>query len=83
MEDGDNDTYFLFVEQKTLCQVNSFSRVLFLWFCVHYVFHRSDCDTLSDLCSLVQEFVFGLPCAGKRSATYLSIATDIQQIALR
>lgn len=82
VEDG-NGTYFLFMEQMTVCEVNSFTKALFLWFCTHYVFHLNYCPALSDLCTFIQEFVFGLPCAGKRSATYLSIATDIQQITVR
>lgn len=82
VEDG-NNTYFLFVEQMALCETSSFCKALFLWFSIHYVFHLSYCSSLSDLCMFIQEFVFGLPCAGKRSASYLTIVTDIQRNTIR
>ena len=83
MEESGDETYFIFVEQITICEVRSFTKALFLWFCVHYVFHLNYCETLNDLCTFIQEFIFGLPCAGKKSATYLAIATDIQQKTVR
>lgn len=82
VEDG-NNTYFIFVEQAVLCEVPSFCKALFLWFCVHYVFHLSYCSQLNDVCMFFQEFVFGLPCSGKRSSSYLTIATDIQRNTIR
>ena len=69
------------MEQITLCETATFTKTLFLWFCIHYVFHLSYSTPLNDLCIFVQEFVFGLPSSGKRSASHLTIATDIQQIA--
>lgn len=82
IEDG-GSTYFLFVEQTTICESSTFTRALFLWFCIHYVFHLSYSTLLTDLCTFFQEFVFGLPSAGKRSASYLTVATDIQQHTVR
>ena len=34
-----NIVYFMFVEQKTLCSVSSFTKCLVLWFAIHYIFH--------------------------------------------
>ena len=34
-EDG-NSMYFIFVEQKVLCSVNSFVKSLFIWFSLFY-----------------------------------------------
>lgn len=83
VEDG-NNTYYIFVEQMVLCELSSFSKALFIWFSVHYVFHLSYCSPLNDLCMFLQEFVFGLPSAGgKRSASYLTIVTDIQRKTIR
>lgn len=78
-----SSSYFLFVEQITLCETFSFTKALFLWFSTHYVFHLSYSPVLNDLCTFFQEFIFGLPSIGKRSASYLSTATDIQQITVR
>ena len=80
-EDG-GSTYVLFVEQTTICGSPAFTKTLFLWFCVHYVFHLSYSAPLTEVCEFFQEFVFGLPLTGKRSASYLSTATDIQQLTI-
>ena len=50
VDNGDNP-YFLFVEQKTV--VSSFTKALFLWFSVHYVFHLSYSKPLTDLCTFI------------------------------
>ena len=68
-----------FVEQATLCQVTSFFEALYVWFSAHYIFHLSYCESLVDMCTFIQ----GLPAAGKKSATYLTTATDIQQLTIR
>ena len=78
-----SSTYFVFVEQTTLCECSTFTDALFLWFCTYYVFHLSYYTVLADVCAFFQEFIFGLPLTGKRSASYLSTATDIQQLTLR
>ena len=36
-EDGAS-TFFIFVEQSTL---STLSEALYIWFCTHYIFHRS------------------------------------------
>ena len=82
VEDGDS-SFYIFVEQMTLCETSTFTKALFLWFCVHYVFHLSYSTSLSDLCTFFQEFVFGLPAKGKRCTSYITTATDIQQFTVR
>lgn len=81
--EGGTRSYFLFVEQITLCETATFTKALFLWFSIHYVFHLSYSSLLGDVCTFIQEFIFGLPSTGKRSASYLSVATDIQQMTVR
>lgn len=83
VENDGKETFFIFIEKLTICEVNSFTRALFLWFCTYYVFHLNYCEVHSDFCIFMQEFVFGLPCPGKRTATYLTVATDIQQMTVR
>ena len=82
VEDG-NSTYYWFAEQRVLCEAPSFMKLLFLWFSVYYVFHLCYCPPLKDLCTFIQEFVFGLPCSDKRSTSYLTIVTDIQRNTVR
>lgn len=77
--EDESKCYFLFVEQMVLCEVATFSKALFLWFSVLYVFHLSYCVKLNEVCMFIQEFVFGLPCSAKRSASYLSVVMDIQR----
>ena len=83
VNDNESETYFLFVEQITVYEVETFSRALFTWFCIHYVYHLDYCASVLDFCTFFQEFIFGLPCGVKRSATYLAIATNIQRITVR
>ena len=82
MEDGDS-SYYIFVEQMTLCEIPTFTKALFLWFSVHYVFHLSYLPLLNDFCTFFQEFVFGLPAKGKHCTSYLTTVTDIQQLTIR
>ena len=80
-DDGDS-MYFVFIERTILCSVNSFTRALFLWFTLYYVFNLEYERNTRDICLFFQEFIFGLPdnfC--KKSATYLSVSTDIQRYA--
>ena len=37
VEDGDS-SFYIFVEQMTLCETSTFTKALFLWFCVHSYF---------------------------------------------
>ena len=64
------------------CNVNSFSKALFTWFSLFYVFNLEYNKNAKDICLFFQEFVFGLPDSGKKSSTYLSVTTDIQGFAL-
>ena len=62
-EDG-NLMYFIFVEQKVLCSVNSFVKSLFIWFSLFYIFNLEYGKNTKDVCLFFQEFVFGLPETG-------------------
>lgn len=84
VDDGDS-TYFIFVEQKVFCTVNSFVKSLFVWFSLFYVFNLEYGKNAREVCLFFQEFVFGLPATGsgcKKSSTYMSVTTDIQSFAL-
>ena len=82
VEDGDS-VYFIFVEQKVLCSVNSFTKSLFVWFSLFYVFNLEYDKNVKELCLFFQEFVFGLPSNScKKTSTYLSVTTDIQGFAI-
>lgn len=77
--DDGNECFFVFIEQRVLCTVNSFSMALFIWFSLFYVFNLEYVSSLRDICLFFQEFVFGLPDnTSKKTSTYLTITTDIQ-----
>lgn len=84
VEDGDT-VYFIFVEQKVVCTVNSFPKSLFVWFSLFYIFNLEYDQNTRNVSLFFQEFVFGLPAgsACKKTSTYLSVTTDIQSIALK
>ncbi len=81
-EDGDI-TFFVFVEQSVFCTVTSFSKAIFVWFSLFYVFNLEYGKAVHDICIFFQEFVFGLPDnVSIKNGTYLSVTTDIQSLAL-
>lgn len=75
--------YYLFMEQTVVCSVNSFSKALFLWFTLHYIFNLEYEKCVAEVCFFFQEFVFGLPCPLKKTSTYLTTTTDIQKLTLK
>ncbi len=82
-DDGD-PTYFIYIEQRILFTVNTFTRAIFMWFSLFYVFNLEYQKNTRDMCLFFQEFIFGLPdnmC--KKSSTYLSVSTDILSCACR
>ena len=78
MNVGGESSYFIFVEQKVLYQISSFSKALLVWFCVHYIFNLEYCKLAKDVALFFQEYVFGMPDRSKKSATYLTVCSDIQ-----
>ena len=78
MNVGGESSYFIFVEQKVLYQISSFSKALLVWFCVHYIFNLEYCKQAKDVALFFQEYVFGMPDRSKKSATYLTVCSDIQ-----
>lgn len=51
----------------------------FVYLVLYSLFFTCHINTvLADLCAFFQEFIFGLPLTGKKSASYLTTATDIQ-----
>ena len=59
-DDGES-IYFIYVEQTILCSVSVFTRALFLWFSLFYVFNLEYAKVSKDLTLFFQEFIFGLP----------------------
>ena len=81
MNAGGESNYIIFVEQKVLCHISSFSKALVLWFSIHYIFNLEYCKQAKDVALFFQEYVFGLPDRSKKSATYLTVCSDIQSYA--
>ncbi len=76
-------TFFVFVEQKILCRVSSFTSALMLWFAIHYVFHLQYSKDTSEVALFIQEFVLGLPSTTcKKTAAYLTVTSDIQAFSI-
>ena len=79
----DSPQFFIFVEKIPLCYVTSFSRAIYLWFSVHYIFHLQYHQQLQEFALFFQESVFGIPMHCKKTTTYLATATDIQKYTLQ
>ena len=80
VEDG-MPLYFIFIEQQVLCQCSTLCKTLLIWFSVHYVFNLQYHKYYHNVALFLQEFVFDLPEAGKKSSSYLSIATELSKVA--
>ena len=76
--DGGDSTYFIYIEQNLLCQLRTFNMALVVWFASHYVFNLEYVKSLKEVAMFIQEFVFCLPDNIKKSATYLTVCSDIQ-----
>ena len=75
-------SYFIFVEQKVLCSVPKFTKALMLWFAVHCILNLECSKQTKELAVFMQEFVFGLPDNSKKTSTYLTVSSDIQQFTM-
>lgn len=74
----EQDSYIIFVGQRVLCSVTSFTRALMLWFACHYTFNLEYCKHVKEVAWFFQECVFELPLPGRKTGTYLAIATDVR-----
>lgn len=57
VEDGES-VFYLMVEQKVVCQTANFTKAVYVWFCLYYVFHLCYDPVVNDLCMFSQEFIF-------------------------
>ena len=81
--DADDSIFFLFVERKVFCTLNYFTKSLFIWFAMIYVFNLEYDKNVKDVCLSFQEFLFRLPSSlCKKNSTYMSVTTDVQNSAL-
>ena len=60
-----SEDFFISIEQTIICQVSSFTKVLFLWFVVHYLFNLQYHKYAQGFATFMQEFLFGLPSTEK------------------
>lgn len=74
-------SYFIFVEQKVLMQVSSFSMALMIWFSSHYVFNLEYHKYYKDAAMFIQEFIFDLyeSDTKKKKQNYLTAVTELQK----
>ena len=80
--DDADPTYFVYVEQKILCQISTFVKAMMMWFASHYVFNLEYPKCAKDAAMFLQENVFLLPQSGSnKTSTYLSLTSDILSMA--
>jgi hypothetical protein len=60
--------------------LTNFTKALLVWFAAHYVFHLEFSKFYRDAAIFLAAFVIEVPIDGKRTATYLSISTDIANV---
>ena len=76
----DSSTY---VDSRVETDTPFISRAFILCFALFYVLNLEYCKQAKEVCLFIQEFVFSLPVPSvgtrQKSATYLSVTTDIQK----
>ena len=77
----ENKQYFVFVEQKVLCQVPSIQHALFIAFSCYYVFHLEYPKQLKNVMFFTQDYVLAYPDSLRRPATYLATASDLKKLS--
>ena len=79
----DSSTYVIYVDSRVVTDIPFFSRAFMLCFVFFYVLNLEYCKQAKEVCLFIQEFVFSLPVPSvgtrQKSATYLSVTTDIQK----
>ena len=73
----DHIIYYVFVEGNVLCSCSSFTKAFFVWFSSHYIFNLEYHKYYHDVALFIQEFIFVLPDVKRKSANYLTVATEI------
>ena len=79
---GEHPQFFIFVEEKTICIVNSLDKALVIWFAVHYVLNLEYSTQVREVALFIQESIFSLPATSitkkQKTATYLVVSTGIK-----
>ena len=74
--------FFMLIETEVLCVVSSFPHALILWFISHYAFNLEYSTKAKEVALFFLEFIFKLPATSgmkrQKTATYLTVTTDIQ-----
>ena len=77
MSDNTEPFYHLFIEKIVVCKIHSFSKAVLVWLASHYAFHLEYSKYCRDVATFLAEFILDIPSDGKKSATYLSVCSDI------
>ena len=71
--------YFLFVEGEVICKSSSFFRMLMLRFISYYAFNLEYAKPIKEVGMFCQKNIFALPDQSKKTATYLTVVSDISK----
>ena len=74
-------TYFIFIEGRTIMQLNSFSNAVGVWLMSHYIYNLEYYKDIKECALFLQEFVFSLPSKQKKTSSYLAVTTSIKSFA--
>ena len=56
--EDNHSVFYITVEQKVICQTDTYTTAVFLWFLFIYIFHLCY-PHLSEICMFFQEFILG------------------------
>ena len=71
------EEYFILCEQKVLCKVESLKVAIFITLAAYFCFNLEYPRDSKNVILFLQDYVLELPDDMKRTASYLSISTDI------
>ena len=71
------EEYFIICEQTVLCKVSSLKEPIFIGLATYYCFSLEYPKECKRVLTFLQDYVVESPDSNKRSATYVSVSTDI------
>ena len=71
--------YIIMCERQSLCKAPNLQVALFLVFSAYYCFNLEYPPLAKNIFFFIQDYILGHPDSNKKTATYLSVVSDIKR----
>ena len=76
---GEDNKFFVFVENVSLCQCSTLPDAIFLMFAAYYSFYLHYSSQTKSFMWFLQDYIFCYPDSADRTASYLAVTTDVKR----